>query len=89
MFIDCCCRFCLLLSYFLFLVNPFIFITQVWLGRLLGPGVRAVTFTGLVHLLTPIPGLQFLVVACGALFIGVQLMFEYREEMRHGIFRKY
>jgi len=52
--------------------------------------VRAITFTDIVHLLTPISGLQFLVVACGALFMGVQLMFEYREEeMRHGIFRKY
>ena len=40
--------------------------------------------------LTRISGLQFLVAACGALFIGVQFMFEYREEeMRHGTFRKY
>lgn len=47
-------------------------------------------FTSLAHPLTPISGLQFLVAACGALFIGVQFMFEYREEeMRHGIFRKY
>lgn len=53
--------------------------------------VRCVLSLSLVpHLLTPISGLQFLVAACGALFIGVQFMFEYREEeMRQGIFRKY
>lgn len=52
--------------------------------------VRALVFTSLIHSLTPISGLRFLVAACGALFIAVQLMFEYREEeMRHGIFRKY
>ncbi|KAF8442088.1 MBOAT, membrane-bound O-acyltransferase family-domain-containing protein [Boletus edulis BED1] len=34
-------------------------------------------------------GLQFLIGACGCIFVGVQLMFEYREEeMRRGIFRR-
>ncbi|KAI9460293.1 MBOAT, membrane-bound O-acyltransferase family-domain-containing protein [Boletus coccyginus] len=34
-------------------------------------------------------GLRFLISACGCLFVGVQLMFEYREEeMRRGIFRR-
>lgn len=34
-------------------------------------------------------GHQFLVVACACIFVGVQLMFEYREEeMRHGIYRR-
>ncbi|KAL5526721.1 GUP1 [Sanghuangporus sanghuang] len=34
-------------------------------------------------------GLQFLVLACTCLFVGVQVMFEYREEeMRNGIYRK-
>ena len=52
--------------------------------------VRGLYFAVPIHLLTPISGLQFLVAACGALFIGVQFMFEYREEeMRQGIFRKY
>ena len=47
-------------------------------------------FISLINSLTRISGLQFLVAACGALFVGVQFMFEYREEeMRHGAFRKY
>ncbi|KAH7884850.1 MBOAT, membrane-bound O-acyltransferase family-domain-containing protein [Phlebopus sp. FC_14] len=34
-------------------------------------------------------GLRFLIAACSCLFVGVQLMFEYREEeMRRGIFRR-
>ncbi|EAU84610.2 glycerol transporter [Coprinopsis cinerea okayama7 len=34
-------------------------------------------------------GLRFLVFACAILFVGVQLMFEYREEeMRNGIYRR-
>lgn len=52
--------------------------------------VRSIPFISLTSSLTRILGLQFLVAACGALFIGVQFMFEYREEeMRHGTFRKY
>ncbi|EJD06915.1 MBOAT-domain-containing protein [Fomitiporia mediterranea MF3/22] len=36
-----------------------------------------------------IEGLQFLFVACACIFVGVQVMFEYREEeMRNGIYRK-
>jgi len=34
-------------------------------------------------------GFRFLISACACLFVGVQLMFEYREEeMRRGIFRR-
>lgn len=34
-------------------------------------------------------GVRFMVAACAALFCGVQVMFEYREEeLRHGIVRK-
>ncbi|OBZ72184.1 hypothetical protein A0H81_07409 [Grifola frondosa] len=34
-------------------------------------------------------GIRFLLTACGGLFIGAQVMFEYREEeMRNGIFRR-
>jgi D-alanyl-lipoteichoic acid acyltransferase DltB (MBOAT superfamily) len=39
-----------------------------------------------VLLLTPCPGLVFLVTACSALFVGIQVMFEIRQsELRRGI----
>jgi len=49
---------------------------------------------GVIYMITEITrswaGLRFLASACVCIFVGAQLMFEYREEeMRQGIFRRY
>ncbi|KAI4159999.1 MAG: hypothetical protein LQ342_006127 [Letrouitia transgressa] len=62
-------------------------ILMMMAANLVGFAVGLDGLKGLVHgLIGSYSGLLFLVAACGALFVGAQVMFELREhELRHGI----